>query len=59
MKEKEKNTKRMKSVGKCPICGKQIDWFNDIPLYGFCWGTKDKPHKEFKILVPKKYNPYL
>lgn len=52
-------TPRQASVGKCTICGKQIYWFNNVPLRGYCWGTEEKPHKEFSILVPKEYNPYL
>lgn len=35
----------------CKICGRKITWFNDIPLKGYCWGTEEKEHKEYKILV--------
>jgi len=43
-----------KSVGPCPYCGKLEDlWLNDVPLRAFCWGTEDKPHREWHKLVPK------
>lgn len=42
----------MRAVGKCPKCGKQITWFNDIPLRGFCWGTYENEHDEFSVEVP-------
>jgi len=51
--------KRIKSVGKCPYCNQYPFWFNNIPLTAYCYGTKEKPHKEWKKIVPKKYNPYL
>lgn len=41
-----------KAVGNCPKCGKQINWFNDIPLRGFCWGTEENEHKEYSVEVP-------
>jgi hypothetical protein len=42
----------IKSLGRCPICNRDNWWLNDVPLKGFCWGTKDNPHKEVKRLVP-------
>ena len=48
-----------KALGPCPVCGKKKWWLNDVPLYGFCWGTDAKPHEEVRKLVPKPHNPYL
>lgn len=43
------------AVGPCPKCGKKEKfWYNDIPLRAFCWGTEDKPHKEWSKRVPEK-----
>jgi hypothetical protein len=43
----------------CRRCGRKDWWYNNVPLYGYCWGPDDKPHKEVKVLVPKPHNPYL
>lgn len=48
-----------KALGKCPVCKKEFDWFNDVPLRGFCWGTDRKPHNEVAKLIPVPFNPYL
>lgn len=47
------------ALGPCRICGGTDWWLNDVPLKGFCWGTKAHPHREVRKLVPKPYNPYL
>jgi hypothetical protein len=52
-------TERDKAVGPCPRCKNQKHWYNDVPLKAFCWGTENKPHKEWNKLVPKPHNPYL
>ena len=49
---------RAKAVGNCPICGKVPDWFNDVPLRAFCWGTEDEPHDEASRVVPGDAQPY-
>ena len=49
---------RQKSLGDCPKCHRCDWWLNDVPLTGFCWGTKNKPHPEVRRVVPQKYNPY-
>jgi hypothetical protein len=49
---------RQKAVGKCPICGKHPDWFNDVPLRAFCWGTDKHPHEEMTRIVPGVAQPY-
>jgi endogenous inhibitor of DNA gyrase (YacG/DUF329 family) len=41
------------AVGPCPYCGKKKTWLNDVPLRAFCWGTEQKPHREWHKLVPK------
>jgi len=54
----EELSERDKSLGACPICGKKKWWFNDVPLAGFCWGTKENPHKQVKIVLKGKHQPY-
>ena len=49
---------RQKAVGKCPVCHKHPDWFNDVPLRAFCWGTEKRPHNEMSRVVPGKLQPY-
>ena len=49
---------RQKAVGKCAACGNYPDWFNDVPLRAFCWGTDDNPHEEMSRVVPGKAQPY-
>ena len=46
------------SVGPCPVCGRIPDWFNDVPLKAFCWGTKENPHPEARKTVPYADQPY-
>jgi hypothetical protein len=41
-------------VDPCPVCGRRITWFNDIPLRGFCWGTPDNEHEEYSVVVCKR-----
>ena len=54
------SAERDKAVGPCPYCGKKEGhWYNDVPLRVFCWGTPEKPHREWHKIVPKPYNPYL
>lgn len=43
----------------CPKCGSTKHWYNDVPLKAFCYGTEEKPHKEWSKIVPKSHNPYL
>lgn len=40
-----------KPVMHCPKCGKKITWFNDMPLSGFCWGTNEEEHEEYRQKV--------
>lgn len=47
------------AVGPCPYCNRLDNWINDIPLTAFCGGSDDKPHKEWKKVIPSPYNPYL
>lgn len=44
----------------CKICGRKITWFNDIPLKGYCWGSEENEHREYKVLVNRDYTypPY-
>jgi hypothetical protein len=39
----------------CKVCGRKITWFNDIPLKGYCWGTEEKEHKEYKVVIDRNY----
>jgi len=50
---------RAEAVGLCPKCDKLPEWFNDVPLRAFCWGTDEKPHSELSAIVPLPHNPYL
>ena len=50
---------RAEAVGLCPQCQKLPEWFNDVPLRAFCWGTDAKPHDEMSAIVPLPLNPYL
>jgi len=43
-----------KAVGPCLICGETKHWLNDIPLTAFCWGTEEKPHEEWRKVMPKE-----
>jgi hypothetical protein len=46
---------------RCPLCGREPTWYNDVPLRAFCWGgLDDQPeHREWSQIVPSPYNPYL
>ena len=50
---------RAEAVGRCPKCQKSPEWFNDVPLRAFCWGTDEQPHDEMTAIVPLPLNPYL
>jgi len=60
-KEKKISVMAMKkAVGPCPRCGAiKTLWLNDVPLRAFCWGTEEKPHKEWHKIIPRPFNPYL
>ncbi len=49
---------RQLSVGRCPFCNKYPEWFNDVPLRAFCWGTDRRPHLEASRVVTGKAQPY-
>jgi len=51
--------KKTKFVMKCGRCGKEITWFNDVPLTAFCYGTEEKEHACWHKIVPRPHNPYL
>ena len=40
-------------MGDCPICGGKL-WFNDLPIKGYCWGSIEKEHDEYSILVSEE-----
>jgi hypothetical protein len=42
-----------KTVGTCPLCGRKIVKFNNVPLTAFCWGPVTKPHKEWRKVLSK------
>ena len=46
------------SVGNCPICGELPDWFNNIPLMAYCYGSDEKPHAEATRIITGKAQPY-
>jgi hypothetical protein len=46
------------AVGPCPICGRTIDWFNDVPLKAYCWGVMDDEHTGVVRIVPSPVQPY-
>lgn len=46
------------NVGPCPRCGIYPNWFNDVPLRAFCWGTDAKPHLQLSRLVTGIAQPY-
>lgn len=50
----ERKTKHQLIVGQCPKCNKHPDWFNDVPLRAFCWGTEKNPHVEMTRVVHSK-----
>jgi hypothetical protein len=58
MEKKEDSSRKAKSIGElidpCPKCGRTINWFNDIPLKGFCWGPPDNEHEEYSVIVCQK-----
>lgn len=52
---------RQEAVGKCPICGQIPDWFNDVPLTAFCWGSagpRNHADREARCVVPYPAQPY-
>jgi hypothetical protein len=34
------------------------DWFNNIPLMAYCFGTQEKPHAEASRIITGKAQPY-
>lgn len=53
-----KPTTMQLSVGTCPVCGAIPDWFNNVPLMAYCYGTEEKPHNEARRIVPSPHQPY-
>jgi hypothetical protein len=49
----------LKSLGRCRICRRRFAWLNNVPLYGYCWGTEKHPHRKVARLVPARLNPYV